>query len=83
MKALTVRQPWANAILQGKDVENRSRYFGHRGLLLIHAAMKADRDALDDPRITRASRNVHSARARDRRRDRDRLREAIRLDLGG
>lgn len=52
MKALTVRQPWANAIMEGKDVENRSRYFSHRGPLLIHAALKVDSDALSDPRIT-------------------------------
>lgn len=35
---LTVRQPWAWAIVHaGKDVENRSRRTHHRGLLLIHA----------------------------------------------
>lgn len=51
MKALSVRQPWADAILLGKDVENRSRYFSHRGLLLIHAARKIDMGALDDRRI--------------------------------
>lgn len=38
MKALTVRQPWAWAILGGgKDVENRKQLFTHRGLLAIHA----------------------------------------------
>lgn len=51
LKAITVRQPWANAILLGKDVENRSRYFSHRGPLLIHAAKKVDESALTDPRI--------------------------------
>jgi hypothetical protein len=51
IKALSIRQPWANAIMLGKDVENRSRYFTHRGSLLIHASLKIDRDALDDPRI--------------------------------
>jgi hypothetical protein len=50
-KAITVRQPWANAIFLGKDVENRSRYFSHRGHLLIHAATRIDESALDDPRI--------------------------------
>lgn len=39
-KAVSVRQPWANAIMLGKDVENRSRYFSHRGPLLIHTSMK-------------------------------------------
>ena len=51
IKALSVRQPWASAIMLGKDVENRTRYFSHRGLLLIHAALKVDNYALDDPRI--------------------------------
>lgn len=53
IKAISVRQPWANAILLGKDVENRSRYYKHRGLLLIHASKQVDRDALQDPRILR------------------------------
>jgi ASCH domain len=51
LKAISVRQPWANAIMQGKDVENRSRYFSHRGSLLIHASLKVDGAALSDPRI--------------------------------
>jgi hypothetical protein len=39
MKAVTIRQPWAQAILHlGKDVENRSWRTLHRGPLLIHAA---------------------------------------------
>ncbi len=39
MKAITVRQPWAWAIMHaGKDVENRSRNIAgtYRGLLVIH-----------------------------------------------
>jgi hypothetical protein len=51
IKALSIRQPWANAILLGKDVENRSRYFSHRGPLLIHASLKADDAAMDDVRV--------------------------------
>src|SRR5512135_2097795 len=51
IKALSVRQPWANAIMLGKDVENRSRYFAHRGLLLIHASSHLDYRARRDPRI--------------------------------
>jgi hypothetical protein len=39
-EAISVRQPWANAIMLAKDIENRSRYFSHRGPLLIHASMK-------------------------------------------
>lgn len=38
MKALSVRQPWAGAILtRGKSPENRSKPTKHRGPLLIHA----------------------------------------------
>jgi hypothetical protein len=45
MKALTVRQPWAWAIVTGyKDVENRGRRTNHRGPLLIHAAKQMDPD---------------------------------------
>ncbi|GAA3405016.1 hypothetical protein [Pseudarthrobacter polychromogenes] len=37
-KALTVKQPWAYAIIQlGKDVENRSQRTRYRGPVLIHA----------------------------------------------
>jgi hypothetical protein len=50
-KAISVRQPWANAIMLGKDVENRSRYFSHRGPLLIHASLRVDKEALGDHRI--------------------------------
>ena len=40
MRALTVRQPWATAIMWGgKDVENRPRRTLHRGPLLIHAGL--------------------------------------------
>ncbi len=53
MKALTVRQPWAHAIIHsGKTVENRTRPTKHRGLLAIHAAKTIDKPALTDPRIT-------------------------------
>jgi hypothetical protein len=43
MMALTVRQPWAWAIVAGyKDVENRSRRTNFRGPLLIHAGAELD-----------------------------------------
>lgn len=43
MKCLTVKQPWAEAIVRGiKDVENRSWPTNHRGLLLIHAGLSVD-----------------------------------------
>ncbi len=45
MKALSIRQPWAWAILHaGKDIENRGWYCRHRGPLLIHAAKGMTRD---------------------------------------
>lgn len=38
MKALTVKQPWAWAILHaGKDIENRNWRTHYRGPLIIHA----------------------------------------------
>lgn len=38
MKAISIRQPWAGAIVLGhKPVENRTRMFSHRGQILIHA----------------------------------------------
>lgn len=38
MKALTIRQPWAWAIIHaGKDVENRPRRSHYRGWVAVHA----------------------------------------------
>jgi hypothetical protein len=51
IKALSVRQPWASAIMLGKDVENRSRYVSYRGELIIHAALRLDLDACENPLI--------------------------------
>lgn len=43
MKALTIRQPWADAIAhQMKRVENRTWKTNYRGLVLIHAAAAHD-----------------------------------------
>lgn len=40
MKAISIRQPWAGAVVLGyKPVENRSRMFSHRGQVLIHAGL--------------------------------------------
>lgn len=51
-RALTIRQPWANAIVgapggQGgpKNVENRTTNTHRRGLVLIHAGLRYDSDA--------------------------------------
>lgn len=49
MKVLTVRQPWAAAIIHGgKDVENRTRNLAgsYRGPVAIHAGLAYDEDAL-------------------------------------
>ena len=43
-KAITIRQPWAWAILAGhKGVENRGWSTSYRGPLLVHAGLKVDR----------------------------------------
>lgn len=55
MKALTVRHPWAWAIIHGgKDVENRSRPTKYRGLLHIHAGKAMDFDAFTFPALEAA-----------------------------
>lgn len=39
MKAVSIQQPWASAIIKGiKVVENRTWYTDHRGDLVIHAS---------------------------------------------
>lgn len=41
MKAVTVQQPWAWAIVHGgKDVENRTQAWSYRGPLAIHAGKR-------------------------------------------
>lgn len=47
MKALSIRQPWAWAIVQGhKPVENRTWECRHTGPLLIHAGQQFDDEGL-------------------------------------
>jgi len=49
MRAITVRQPWAWAIVHGgKDVENRTRNLAgsYRGPVAVHAAKEVDLDAV-------------------------------------
>ncbi len=52
MKAISVRQPWAWAILHaGKDIENRDRRWNLRGRVVIHASAtmtRAEMLAIDD-----------------------------------
>lgn len=46
MKVLTIRQPWAWAIMfAGKGIENRSWRTHYRGPLAIHAGAKVETDA--------------------------------------
>ena len=46
MKALTIKQPWVQAILrEGKDIENRSWQRSFRGWLAIHASAEPRKDA--------------------------------------
>jgi len=48
VRAISIRQPWAELIVRGeKDVENRSWRTRHRGPLLIHAGIVADRDSCE------------------------------------
>ena len=55
MKALTVKQPWAWAIIHGaKDVENRSRPTKYRGQLYIHAGVAEAKEARDWPAMRAA-----------------------------
>lgn len=47
-RALSIRQPWAWAILYaGKRVENRSWYTAYRGQIFIHAGLAVEYEALD------------------------------------
>lgn len=46
MKVLSIKQPWAWAIIEGwKDVENRTWRTHYRGPLAIHASLEPDHDA--------------------------------------
>lgn len=56
IKILTVRQPWAWAIIHGgKDVENRSRNIAgdYRGTVAIHAGLTTDLDAMSRDMVGR------------------------------
>lgn len=48
VRVLTVKRPWAFALIYlGKDVENRSKYVGYRGTLLIHAGQELDKAGVE------------------------------------
>ena len=46
MKAISIKQPWVWAFLNGKDVENRDWRYPpkYRGPILLHASKSFDRD---------------------------------------
>lgn len=46
MKAISIKQPWAAAIIYGgKDIENRNWKTKFRGRVYIHASMSVDKNA--------------------------------------
>lgn len=46
MKALSIKQPWAYAILRkGKDIENRTWKTKERGYFWVHASKTVDKNA--------------------------------------
>lgn len=48
MKAISIMQPWAYAILHlGKDIENRTWFTHYRGPLLVHAGKRIDTSAVE------------------------------------
>lgn len=52
MKALTVKQPWAWAIMRGgKSIENRSQVWSYRGPLAIHAGQAWSKVGASDLRV--------------------------------
>ncbi|MEV8338507.1 hypothetical protein [Leucobacter sp. NPDC077196] len=68
MRILTVRQPWAWAIIYGgKDVENRVRNVAgdYRGPVAIHAGAEYDREADAHPEIRSMARARDAASLRE------------------
>ena len=64
MRALTIKQPWAELIITGlKDVENRSRRTHFRGRFAVHAGLRrAEFDDLDlDEMPTKYRRPIQDA----------------------
>jgi hypothetical protein len=51
VKALSLRQPWAHAVLHGKNIENRRWNTSFRGDFLIHAAKGCTEAEYDDALI--------------------------------
>src|SRR5690349_14904511 len=64
MKALTVQQPWAWAIIHGgKDVENRTQAWTYRGPLAIHAGQRWSERGQWSNLVTRACLDFYGTRA--------------------
>ena len=56
MKALTVQQPWAWAIFNGKNIENRTQLWRYRGPLAIHAGERESQRGWASPLVDQAIR---------------------------
>ena len=51
-RAISIRQPWAYAILHlGKDIENRPMRTHYRGRILIQASLKVEEDEARDLKL--------------------------------
>jgi hypothetical protein len=62
MKALTVKQPWAWAVIHGgKDIENRNQRINYRGELFIHAGKGEDSEAHSFPALNAVIPNDYPA----------------------
>lgn len=54
MKTLTVQQPWAWAIFNGKSIENRTQLWGYREIS-VHAGAVCLNGGMGDKRILDAA----------------------------
>ena len=68
MRALTIKQPWAELIMLGvKDVENRSVGCNYRGKIAVHVSKQRapgsdiDHDLLEDAKIWQAYKSIKNA----------------------
>jgi hypothetical protein len=63
-RAISIRQPWAYAILHlGKDVENRPMRTHYGGQILIQASLKVEEDEARETQ-TRPGRTIHRSNRR-------------------
>lgn len=60
MRALTVQQPWASAIVEvGKTVENRTQSWSYRGPLAVHAGLRWSERGESNQDLRDAFRSMH------------------------